>query len=57
MLSGFPREPHHLTHLDDDVGERHSALLFRCYSCSYREAKRIYERQEPFVVRRDEIVG
>ena len=42
----FLREPDHFPHLDYYFGERQSALLFRYDFGFYREAERIYEREE-----------
>ncbi len=57
MRSLTLRDPRHLTDLHDDFGERTPALLFGGDSGLYRSAERAYESKEPFVVRRDEIVG
>jgi hypothetical protein len=51
------RKPHHLTHFDDDFGERKSALLLRNYLCSNGSSKRIDERKEALVVPGNEIIG
>ena len=57
VLSLLPGEPRHLTHFDDDLGERQSAQLLGCHSGFYGNAERIYERKKPFVVVGDEISG
>lgn len=52
----FLGEAHHLTHLDDDLGEREAVPLPFRYSRPYGGAKRIDEREKPFVVLGDEII-
>jgi hypothetical protein len=53
----FLCQSYHRPHLNDDLGKWQSALLPLGYSGSHRVAKGVYEREKPFVVPGDEIVG
>jgi hypothetical protein len=51
------RDPHDFPNLDNDFGERQPLLLLCSYSRFYREAERIQECNESFVVPRDQVIG
>jgi len=48
-------DPHHFTYLDHDLGQGQTASLLRRHFRFYGQAEGVDEREQPFVVRRNEI--
>jgi hypothetical protein len=49
----FSEEPHHLSHLNDDLGERKATLLVRRDFRFHGKAQRIYECKQSVISRGD----